>query len=149
MTGVNCFDHYEPKDKPTYRAFYSVITKMTCGGYTRRRVLLDNGEIQGYYSIYLPVIGADQQVQTIGAMVSVFKGHLECLDRLSDMPDFRLTDTISVFDIGAGQPDTNHPARIDHMGELAVMEKYETVPFYTDYREERSYIDEPRRVSVA
>jgi hypothetical protein len=45
MTGVNCFDHYEPKDKPTYRAFYSAITGMTCGGYKRRRVMLDKCEI--------------------------------------------------------------------------------------------------------
>jgi hypothetical protein len=35
------------------------------------------------------------------------------------------------------------------MGELAAMEKHEAVPFDTDYREERSYINEPRRVSVA
>ena len=44
MTVVNCFDHYEPKDKPAYRAFYSAITGMTCGGYKRRRVMLDKGE---------------------------------------------------------------------------------------------------------
>jgi hypothetical protein len=149
MTGVNCFDHYEPKDKPTYRAFYSAITEMTCGGYTRRRVMLDNGEIQGYYSIYLPVIGVDQRVQIIGAVVSVFEGRLECRDRRSEMPDFRLTDTIGVFDIGKGQPDTRHLTRIDLMGELAAMEKHEAVPFDTDYRDERSYINEPRRVSVA
>lgn len=82
-------------------------------------------------------------------MVSVFEGRLECLDRLSDMPDFRLTDTIGVFDIGAGQPDTRHLARIDLMGELTAMEKHEAVPFDIDYREERSYINESRRVSVA
>jgi hypothetical protein len=79
---------------------------MSCRGYTRRRVMFYNGKTQGYYSIYLP-------------------------------------------DIGAGQPDTRHLARIDFMGELAAMEKYAAVPFDTDYREERSYINKPRRVSIA
>lgn len=141
MTGVNCFDHYRDDEKPVYEAFYRAITGHPCGGYTRRLVQLNNGEIQGYYSIYLPVIGPSRRWQIIGAVVAVFEGRTEPCTDSAAMPDFQPTDTIGVFDIGAGHPNGLPIIHLAH--ELGEMEKRDAVPIDTTYLGERNYITQP------
>jgi hypothetical protein len=149
MTGLNCFDHYRDSDKAAYREFYTAITEHPCAGCTRRRVALSNGEVQGYFSIYLPVMGADGRTQIIGAVAAVLEGRMEQRHNVLDMPEFLLTETKGIFDIGAGGPSDRGLPPIDLAAELTEMERYESIPLDPDYREQRDYITEPPRYSHA
>ncbi|MDG2286338.1 MAG: PAS domain-containing protein [Alphaproteobacteria bacterium] len=149
MTGLNCFDHCRDSDKAAYQEFYTAITEHPCAGYTRRRVALCNGEVQGYFSIYLPVMGADGRPQIIGAVVAVLEGRMEKCHNVLNMPEFLLTETKGVFDIGAGEPRCHGLSLIDLSAELTEMERYESIPLDPDYREQRDYITEPPRYSNA